>query len=372
VFAETGLLKTWPAEGPPRLWKTEGLGASYASLSVVGDRLYTTGKVGDASYTFALDKSGKILWSRDTGPAHGGGGYPGSRSTPTVDGDTIYLMTSTGRALALKAASGEVAWEIDLLETFGAENIYFGISESPLVDGDRVIYTPGGPDAAVVALDKKTGATAWTSKGLSDASAYCNPVLLESGGNRQILTMVAKHVVGLDPESGAVLWTESMPAQYDIHATSPLVIGDKFYITHGYEQGGHMFQLAQDGRSVKKLWSEEKLDVHHGGAVSVDGTIYGAASKKTWYALDASNGAITGSAARLGKGSIVYADGRLYGYVEDGKVLLVDVNAEKLEVVSSFEVDEGDGNHWSHLVVAGGVLYVRHGDVLMAYDIAAQ
>ncbi len=371
VFAETGLLTTWPEGGPKLLWSATGLGEGYASVSVAGGHVYTTGKHEKRGSVFAHDLAGKLAWKKEYGEAHAGSGYPGTRTTPTVAGGSLFLLSSMGKAVAMDAASGEVRWEVDLLARFAGENIHFGVSESPLVDGERVIYTPGGKDAVVVALDRKTGKTVWTTKGLSELAAYCNPRMFETGRHRQIVTFVQKHLVGIEPASGELLWRQEVAAHYDIHATSPVFHGDTIYVTHGYDQGGKLYRLAKDGRSVSPVWEEPKLDVHHGGAVVVDGVVYGAASKKSWYAIDLESGEIAATLPRLGKGSVIYADGLLYGYTEAGEVVLVNPDPAKFEVVSSFEIEAGEGHHWAHPVISGGVLYIRHGDVLMAYDVKA-
>ena len=371
VFPETGLLESWPDGGPPELWSAEGIGEGFASVSVAGGRIYTTGLTGGRGSAYAFDLAGKLLWTKEYGPEHSGNGYPGTRTTPTVDGDTLYLFTSLGKAVALDAKSGEVRWELDALDRYDGTTPPFGIAESPLVLDGKVIVTPGGKDASVVALDKKTGEELWTSKGLSDRSGYCTPRLFDNGKHRQIVTFVAKNLVGLDPQSGAVLWRQGSSVSYDIHATSPVFSGNSIYVSHGYKHGGRAFELAADGKSVREKWVEPKLDVHHGGAVVVDGHVYGAASNKTWYALDAATGEVAATIPRLGKGAVVYADGRLYGYVESGKVFLVDPDPADFRAVSSFEITKGSGKHWAHPVVAGGVLYVRHGEVLMAFDVKA-
>ncbi len=369
IFVESGLLSSWPEAGPKRLWTAEGLGESYASMTIVDGKLYTTGMAGEKGSAYAYDLNGKQLWKTEYGAEHSGNGYPGTRTTPTVAGGHLYLLSSMGKAVALNATSGAKVWEVDLFERFKGENIYFGISESPLVVDGKVIFSPGGKDAAVVALDAKTGDTVWTSKGLDDASAYCNPVLFDNDKHRQIVTLVSKHLVGLDPGTGEVLWRTPNEATYDIHSTSPVFDGNSIYVSHGYDQGGKLYELAADGQSVTEKWTEPKLDIHHGGAVIVDGRIYGAASKKTWYALDVASGEIVASIPRLGKGALVYADGMLYGYTEGGDVVLVDPDPENFKVISQFEVKEGSGHHWSHPVISDGVLYIRHGEVLMAFDI---
>ncbi|MEM9595773.1 MAG: PQQ-binding-like beta-propeller repeat protein [Acidobacteriota bacterium] len=370
-FAAAGLLQEWPKEGPKMLWSTEGLGDSYASMAVADGRIYTTGLVGERGFAFALDLSGKILWKTEYGPAHSGSGYPGSRTTPTVADGRVFLLSSMGEAVALDAKNGKIQWSMNLLEKFGGENIYFGMSESPLVDGGRVIFTAGGKDAALVALDAKSGDVVWTTKGLSDGAAYCNPRIMEHGDHRQIVTLVKEHLVGLDPATGAVLWKTPNKVQYDIHAVSPLFDGDLIYVSHGYDQGGKAYRLAADGRSVKEVWTEADLDVHHGGPVLVDGRIYGAASNKTWHMLDVETGKTLGTLKRLGKGTLIYADGRIYGYLENSKVVLVNPDPKNFGVVSEFEIKKGEGHHWSHPVISNGVLYVRHGDVLMAFDVKA-
>lgn len=371
IFPETGLLDSWPDDGPKMLWSVDGLGEGFASVSVADGRIFVTGMEDRRGRIFAFDLAGKKLWQREYGGEHSGNGYPGTRTTPTVDGDRIFLMSSEGLAVALEVKTGEKIWQADLLERFAGTNIYFGMAESPLIVDDKVIFTPGGKDASVVALDKATGRTVWTSKGLSDKSAYCSARLYDNGRHRQVITLVEKHLVGLDPETGNLLWKEPYSATYDIHAVSPVFTGDKIYVSHGYGQGGKLFELAEDGRSAGEVWTEKKLDVHHGGAVVVDGVIYGAASNKTWMALDVATGEILASIRRLGKGSVISADGLLYGYIESGDVLLVRPDPENFEVVSSFEIDEGSGHHWAHPVISDGVLYIRHGEVLIAFDIRA-
>ena len=367
VFPEAGLLSSWPEGGPPLLWVAEGLGEGFASVSVVGDRIYTTGKFGRIGSVVALDRDGRRLWTTEYGEVHSGNGYPGTRTTPTWNDGLLYIMSSLGKAVALDAASGEIVWARDL----PSRDITWGISESPLVFNDLAIFTPGGRAGTMMALDKTSGETRWAVTELLERSAYCSPRLFEHGGLRQIVTMTERHMIGVDPDDGGLLWKHAYPGRYDIHAVSPVFEGRSIYVSDGYGQGGTMFELAADGGSVEVAWREEDLDIHHGGAVLVDGIIYGAASNGTWYALDAASGEILASQRRLGKGSVVWADGRLYGYVESGDVLLVDPDPARFGVVGRFEVEHGRGQHWAHPVIVDGVLYLRHGEALMAYDIAA-
>ena len=367
VFPAKNLLQSWPEGGPKLLWSASGLGEGFTSVAVAGGRVYTTGASGGAGSVFAFDTSGKRLWATGYGRIHDGGGYPGTRSTPTWNDGLVYIMSSTGKAVALDAETGETRWQKEL----PSRSIRWGITESPLVVDDKVIFTPGGAAATMVALDKKTGARKWAMKELSEASAYCSPRLFDDGRRRQIITLTQSHLIGVDPQSGELLWRVSYPGRYDIHAVSPVFAGGSIYVSDGYGQGGKMFDLAADGRGVSLAWEEDELDVHHGGAVVVRGVIYGAADNGTWYALDAGSGEVKGTIRRLGKGAVVYADRRLYGYTEKGEVLLVDPDPGSFAVVSRFTITRGSGRHWAHPAIANGVLYVRRGDVLMAFDVSA-
>ena len=366
-FAASDLAQSWPETGPKKLWSASGVGEGYASLVVHGDRIFTTGKQGSQGHAIAFDLAGKQLWKTGYGEEHSGNGYPGSRTTPTTDGEKVYLMSSMGHAVALDAASGKIAWKVDTLAKFEGKNLYFGIAESPLLDGDHVIVTPGGKNASVVALNKDTGEVVWKSEGLSQKSAYCSARLVEIGDERVLVTLLSKGIVGLDPSNGKTLFQHKLNVSYDIHAVSPLLAGDVLIVSHGYGQGTRGYKVTAD--SISEIWHEKKLDVHHGGAVLLDGHFYGAADNGTWYALKVEDGSIALEARRLGKGAVVFADGRLYGYNERGQVLMVD--PKDLSVTGRFKIDEGEGQHWAHPVISEGVLYVRHGDALMAFDAGA-
>ncbi|MEM9556765.1 MAG: PQQ-binding-like beta-propeller repeat protein [Acidobacteriota bacterium] len=369
IFPGESILQSWPDGGPPLLWSQDGLGETYASMTIAGGRLYTTGMADLRGTVFAFSLDGERLWSTEYGAESDGRGYPGTRTTPTVANGRLFLLSSTGQAVALDAKTGEILWRVDILERFGGPNLRFGISESPLVVDDKVIYTPGGSQASLVALDQATGNVVWRSRSLGDASAYCNPRLLTRGDERQIVTLLASKLIGVDPDSGEILWTADHPGQYDIHAVSPLFHEDLIIVSDGYKQGTVAFRLAADGRSATRVWKNDRLDIHHGGGVIVDGRLYGASSSQHWFALDASTGKELAQIRRLGKGSVIYADGRLIGYVESGDVVLVDPDPAQFAAVSTFEITLGVGQHWSHPIIADGVLYVRHGGVLMAYDI---
>jgi len=370
---ETGLLKQWPQEGPKELWSYDGLGDGFSSVSVADGVVYTTGMIGGQGYLFAFDLQGGLKYKVAYGPEWTkSGNYPGTRTTPTIDGDRLYLMSGQGRIACHKAATGAHLWHIDTADKFQGKNIEWGIAESPLIDGDKVILTPGGQDATVVALNKMTGQTIWTSKGLSQRSAYCSPILVERGSNRLILTLVEKAAVGIDANSGKVFWTIPHEVSYDIQAVSPAYQDGLMCITNGYRHGTHGFQLSPDGTGVEPKWSEKSLDVHHGGVVLVDGALHGASTGGNWTCIELASGKVKFSDKLVGKGSVIYVDGMLYGYGEKGQVGLIRIKPDGYELVSSFKVAKGTKEHWAHPAISDGRLYIRHGQALMCYDIKAQ
>ena len=368
---ETGLMKKWPAGGPKELWSLDGLGVGFASVAVVDGMVYTTGLIGKEGILFAFDVEGKPKWKVVYGPEWTGA-HPGVHTTPTIDGDRLYLMSGMGRIACHNAKTGEHIWHRDTLQEFSGKNIRWGIAESVLIDGEKVICTPGGRGASVVALNKMTGQTIWTSKGLGEPSGYCSPIAVDAGSKRIVLTLLQQSLVGIDISNGKVLWTHPHKVRYDINAVTPAYINGKIYVTNGYRQGGSMFELSADGTSVEKKWSEKSLDVHHGGVVVVDGLIHGASTGGTWYCLEPATGDVKFSAGLVGKGSVIYVDGLIYGYGENGKVGLIKINQDGYEMVSSFDVTKGTAEHWAHPAVSNGRLYIRHGDALMCYDIKEQ
>lgn len=370
VAAEGGLITAWPAEGPKMLWSYKGLGAGFASVSVVDGLIYTTGVEDKSEYVYAFDLNGQLKWKKDCGPGWTGQ-YPGSRTTPTIDGDRLYVMSGHGRITCFQARTGQQIWQVDTFAVHGGRNITWGIAESVLIDGRKVICTPGGPDASVVALDKTTGETIWTSKGLSDKSAYCSPILAEIGPNRLLITMLAKSIVCLDIETGKLHWQVPHKVNYDISAVSPVYTNGILYVANNYRRGSIGFALTENGTKCEKKWADKTLDCHHGGVMLVNGLIYGASSSE-WVCQDPMTGEVKYTQRLVGKGSGIHVDGLFYLYGEKGDFALVKATPNGFETISSFKITLGTKEHWAHPVVSNGVLYVRHGDTLMAFDIKAK
>jgi len=368
---ETGLMKKWPDGGPKELWSVGDLGKGYASVAVVDGIIYTTGMIGSKGILFAFDLDGKPVWQVNYGDEWTGSN-PGTRTTPTIDGDRLYLMSGLGRIACHNAKTGKPIWRSDTLDKFKGKNIRWGIAESVLIDGEKAICTPGGGDATVVALDKMTGKTVWTTKGLSERSAYCSPAVINRGPNRIILTMVQQSIVGIDMKDGGVLWRHPNKVSYDISAVTPAYLNGMMYVTNGYRHGGHMFELSADGTSSSRKWSEKSLDVHHGGVVLVDGHIHGASNRGNWTCIELATGKVKFTDKLVGKGAVIYVDGMLYGYGERGSVGLIRINPTGYQMVGSFKITKGTKEHWGHPAISDGRLYIRHGDTLMCFDIKAK
>jgi len=380
VSTETGLLKSWPKDGPKMVWSYEGLGAGWGSAAIVKGTVYIVGEIGKKETLFALDSKGALLWKTTYGDRWKRS-FPDARTTPTVVGADIFVNSGGGTVVCFDRRSGAIKWRVDTMKKFDGKYHNWGIAESPLVVDNKVIASPGGKKASVVALDKETGKTVWAATELTEKANYCSPILIDRGGKKIVATMLADHFVGIDAANGKVLWKDAFadyfPDAKDINPVSPIFFNGKIYTTSGYDDGGALYDLSADGLSITRVWVDSTLDVHHGGVVLVDGVIYGSNWKGNrngdWVALDWKSGKVLYEHHWSNKGAIIAADGMLYVYTEeDGHVGLVRPNPKKFDLVSSFEVTMGDGEHWAHPSISNGRLYVHHGDALMVFDVKAK
>jgi len=376
--AENGLLKKWPEEGPELLWSVGGLGIGFSSVAVAGGFVYTTGMIDGEGFLFAYDIAGNLKWKESYGPEWTGS-YKGTRTTPTADGQRIYVFSGTGIMVCFNAKTGEKLWQVDTLTKFDGKNIRWGMSGSPLIDGRKVYCTPGGKKGTIVALDKMTGRTIWATTGLDELSVYCSAILIKRGANRLLVNLIQKSIVCVAADTGKLIWWEPYETPSDTGGVTPVYKDGYLYVTSAVEReftrGGVMLELSADGTSVAKKWNDQTLDSGHGGVVLVNGYLYGSTfdgiPKGDWICLDWDSGKVMYDNKWNGnKGSIIYADGMLYCYDENtGDVALVKPSPKRFEIVSSFGITEGTGQHWAHPAISDGRLYIRHGDALMAYDI---
>ena len=371
---ETGLLTQWPEGGPTLLWTYKGLGHGFSSLAIANGLLYTTGNIGTDTVITALDLGGKLKWQVKNGPAYKRS-HHGTRSTPTIDGDRLYHENADGDLVCLDARTGEKVWGLNILQKFGGRNISWGLAESVLIDGKKLIATPGGPEIGLAALDKANGETIWTCKGAEHKPGYASPVLVEYGGLRQVVTMLAKSIIGVNADTGKLLWQVAHSTPYDEHIFTPLFHDGHIYFATGHRRGSRLLKLNVQGDecSVDLVWSTDKLDNHHGGVILHRGYLYGFCHgnyKWRWECLDFKTGKLTYSERTPTKGSITYAEGLLYAMNEKGLVELIKPVPDARKVVSSFQIPKGGrGPTWAHPVICGGRLHIRHSDFLYVYDI---
>ncbi len=385
VYNETSLLKEWPAEGPALLWSAEGIGKGYSSAVSDGNAVYVTGMKDSTDILTALSPEGKILWQTPFGPSWFGS-FPETRCTPTVEGDFIYLVSGGGTVACVFKTNGKIKWSVKGLEKFEGRYGQWGVCESPLMAGNKVIYTPAGPKTTIVALDKNTGETIWQSASLNDTGSYVSPRLIHFGNKDIIITVINKFLFGTDLSNGNILWSfdygnympekgvKIWPGAPKTNTITPLFDQGFLYITGGYNHVGVMFRLSDDASGITRTWTDTVLDCHHGGVVLVNGFIYGSNwidnSKGNWCCLDWKTGKLMWEEKWFTKGPVIFADGMLYCLEEkSGNVGLVKPDPQKFTLISSFKTSLGKGPWWAHPSVYKGVLYIRHGDVLMAYDI---
>ena len=374
ISTETGLLKQWPTGGPTRLWRVTNLGAGYGSVSTKGDRIFVQMSVGRQSVVASLNQSnGQIVWSKPLGAAGTNDRGSGPRGTPTIDGDRVYALTESGDLACLRVADGAIVWQRNILRDFRGQNIGWLISESPLVDGDRVIVSPGGRDASVVALDKMTGNTVWTSKGLSDQAGYASAIAADVGGVRTLMTFTSEAGVGLRASDGKPMWRYAAAANRTANIATPVFSNGKVFYTSAYDTGGALLRLTAQGGEVKatEAYFTRDMKNHHGGVVLVDGYLYGF-NDSILTAINFETGKMAWRDRSVGKGSLTYADGHLYILGEDNVVGLVEATPAGYREKGRFTIPDSGLPAWAHPVVSGGRLYIRNQGALAAFDIKAK
>ncbi len=372
VSQETGLLKSWPKDGPKLIWRVKGLGHGYSTVSVVGDRIYTLGNFDRVSNILALSRDdGKIVWTSEVGSAGGNLGC-----TPTVDGDCVYALGQEGDLVCVGTGDGHRIWHRNLLKEFNGSKGGWNYCESPLVDGDRLIVTPGGKDATMVALDKKTGETIWKcALPLKHTEAgYSSIVIADVGGVKQYVQLLNGGLVGVSTD-GKPLWQYEKLGPNTANIPTPVVLDDHILSVAGYGKGGALLKLTTSGSEVKadEVYFKHELTNKHGGVVVVGDYVYGDTDDSGHpYCIEVKTGKVKWKRERQGNGdgsaAVTYADGRLYFEYQNGTVALVEASPEGYKQTGELKVDT-DGPAWAHPVVAGGRLYLREGDSLYCFDV---
>jgi outer membrane protein assembly factor BamB len=377
---ETGLLKSWPASGPPLAWKASGLGLGYSGVSVAAGRIYTMGDLADGNYVIALDeKTGKQIWSTKLGEAGapGWGGFSGPRCTPTVNGDRIYVEGQFGEIACLDSAAGKIVWLKHLVKDFGGTRPEWGFSESPLFDAGVVLCTPGGAQGSIIALNKDTGHLVWRTREFTDRAQYSSIVRAQIAGVFQYVQLTDEHVVGILPMNGQVLWRAPRKGETAVIST-PVCHDNLVFVTSGYGVGCNLFQITKEGAGFRatQVYANKNLENHHGGVVLLGDHVYGHSDSKGWVCLDLKTGQLAwNESGKQQKGSICSADGMLYLRSEGGPgtVVLAEATPKGFVEKGRFNQPERSSkNSWSHPVVANGNLYLRDQDLLFCYDLKSK
>lgn len=369
VYKETGLLKSWPTNGPAMLWHYDGLGEGHSSVAIASGKIYLTGLTDGKGYLYVFDLNGKLLNKKAYG-AEWAESYNGSRGTVTVDNGKIYLISGVGGLICFDENNLNVIWQKNILSDFGSKNITWGINEAPLIIGEKIIVTPGGPEHNVVALNKNTGELIWSCAGEGDLSAYCSPLYITDQQVPLIVTMTADHIIGIEAATGKKLWSYEQKNKYAVHANTPIYSDNMILCTSGYGKGSVMLRLTSGGRSIEKAWESAELDNRIGAMVKVGDYVYGSGdSNRFWFCVDWKTGEIRYKEKGMAMGAIIANDGMLYCYSDRGEMALVKAAPEKFDVISKFPITMGTEQHWAHPVIYKGVLYVRHGNTLMAYNV---
>jgi outer membrane protein assembly factor BamB len=386
VSKETGLLKEWPAGGPKLIWQVKDMGLGYSTPSVAGDRIYLLANNGmEDEFVQALDaKDGKRLWKTTLGKVgpNRGPQYPAARSTPTVDGAQLFALGSDGDLACVETASGKIKWQKNLRKEFGGQPGVWAYAESPLIDGDVLVCTPGGSKATVVALQKNTGDVIWTSSiSEGEEAAYASIVIGEVDGIKQYIQFLGKGLVGIEAKSGKVLWRYNKTSNDKVNVQTPIFL-DNSVISVNSKRGAARVRLKRDGDNVEaeEVFFTPELQVHVGGVVQVGGYVYGA-SNQALVCLDAATGEVKWQARATGKGSVCYADGHIYHHASEAAqkydVTLVEATPEAYKEKGRFtppdppERDSNKSPAWAHPVVANGRLYIRDLGTIWCYDVKA-
>jgi len=380
ISQETGLLEKWPADGPALLWRIEDLGSGYSAPVVVGDRLYILANEGlDNEFVQALKVAdGKQIWSTRIGKVGNPNqqpNYPGSRSTPTIDGDLMYAFGSNGDLACLETATGETRWHLNVREEFGGKPGVWAYSESPLIDGDLLVCAPGGEDATLVAVNKMTGDVVWKSSVPGgDQAAYASTIITTVAEKKQYVQFLGKGLVGVDASNGKVLWQYAKTAQGSPANIPTPVARDGYIYSASNRGGGSLIQINVDGNShkVEEKYHSPKLPRAVGGALLIDGYLYGTTGQ-AMQSVDFMSGEIKWSNRSVGAGSLCYVDGLLYVHGEEGEVALVeaspDAYSEKGRFTPPKSPDAGQSKAWAYPVVSNGRLYIRDFGILSCYDV---
>lgn len=369
IYMETGLLDKWPASGPDILWDFSEIGIGFSSPAFANNLIYLSGLEGSIGYIYALTESGQLKWKASYGDEWDKS-YEGTRATPVIVGSELYILSGKGILSCMNAQNGKSIWQKEILEEYGGRNIEWGFNETVVIHEDKLICTPGGTQHNVIALNRHSGKLIWTTKGKGEKAAYCTPLLVKVGSRNLLVTHTENNILGIDADTGTLLWNYAHTNKYSIHPNTPLYRDNQVFCFSGYGRGAVMLQLYQDGKSASKIWASTTMNSRIGGAVDLNGKIYLSGDKnREWQCIDWKSGKVNYMTKDIGNGVVIAADGELYLYSQRGELALVKPGTTSFEVLSEAKVKLGSGQHWAHPVIDKGRLFVRHGETLICYKI---
>jgi len=377
VSRETGLLKSWPASGPKRVWLYENAGEGYSGPAIVAGKLFIMGTRDESECLLAVDvNSGKELWVARIGSVFKESRGDGPRGTPTVDGERVYAMSGRGELACVNVADGKVLWEQDMTD-LGGRIPHWGYTESVLVDGDKVVCTPGGSKGALAAFEKKTGQRLWQSADFTDPAHYASMIAADIDGTHQYIQLTERAVVGIAAKDGKLLWKSNFPGRTAVVPT-PIYKDNHVYVTAGYGAGCKLVKVGP-GNQASDVYENKVMKNHHGGVVLAGDHLYGYSDGSGWLCQNFKTGQEVWSERRaLGKGGISCADGMLYCVAEDsGTVVLIEASPKGWQERGRFKLDPqtkirpSQGRIWTHPVISNGRLYLRDQDLIYCYDVKA-
>lgn len=380
IYDGTGLLTEWPENGPELKWSLLDLPTGYSSPSIAYNTIYLAGSRDSADVLVAISLDGEIKWEKAFGRAWLNN-YRAGRSTPTIENNKLYVTSGMGEVVCFNALNGEIIWKVDAHGIYEGKFGRFGLSESVLIVDNKVFYTTGGPKTTMIALDKTNGDLIWASESINDSPAYCSPLLIEKDGARIITTLTKKYLIGVNPDDGKILWKFNYgdyagERAYNNHSNTPTYHDGSLFISSGYNHKGIKLKLANDLSSVSIEWITEVLDNHHGGIVKLGDYIYGSSwdnnANGKWVCLNWNTGETMYETTWFNKGQIIAAGDYLYCYDEKfGNVGIAKADPNEFKVISAFKITQGNrGPFWAHPVIDNGLLYIRHEDAFMVYNIA--
>lgn len=378
IYPDTGLMASWPEEGPRELWTLDSLGNGYGSPTFTEDRLYITGEVDSMALLYCFDLDGNKQWQTTLGKEWITS-FPGSRSAPTIVEDKIYVGTGMGDLYCVNRGDGSLIWTKGFTEAFQGVYPLHGHSEAAVISGDRVFWTPGGEIHNIVALNRKTGELIWSNPGFMERSGYNPGKLVVHNGRELFVTFTAAKLLGMDAETGELLWSHHQDVYTeeerkkigigDSHANSVIYRDGSIYYAAGDGNGGVRLDLSEDGSEITQVWRNQDFDSFFGGVVLIGNHLYTSGTHSQYlYSIDASTGILTDS-LKFGHGALIAAEQRLYYYNQRGQMYLISYDEGKMKELSFFRITRGTGHHFSHPVIHKGVLYQRRGNSLMAFDI---